>query len=174
LKNDQHHCFADNASSAEDLDGHGTHVAGIVASRGESVLWSNYLGVAKGLATLYNIKVGHKGAWDETTQNCDPQSASSSFEDVYDALDWLVVNAPTARIINYSYGGTVQEKEDDSAESRRFDYYADTYGLVIVVSGGNKGPASSTVTDPGIAYNVITVANADDKNTLSRSDDDIH
>lgn len=167
-------CFADNAASAEDLQGHGTHVAGIVASRGESVLWSDYLGVAKGLSTLYNIKIAHKGRWDATTGSCNFLSATASLEDVYQALDWLVINAPLVRIINYSIGTVVSSFDDDSPESRRFDYYADTYDLLIAVSAGNEGPASYTVTSPGIAYNVISVANADDKDTSSRSDDAIN
>jgi subtilisin family serine protease len=54
-------CFLDNATSAEDYDGHGTHVVGIVASRGDSYPWTDYLGVAKGLGTLYNLKVAFRG-----------------------------------------------------------------------------------------------------------------
>jgi serine protease AprX len=167
-------CFADNAATAEDLLGHGTHVSGIVASRGESVSWSDYLGVAKGLSTLYNIKIAHKGVWDATTGSCNILSGSVNTEDLYQALDWLVINAPPVRTINYSMGAVVSSDDDDSPDSRRFDYYADTYDLLIAVSAGNGGPASYSVTSPGIAYNVISVANADDKDTLSRSDDDIN
>jgi len=42
--------------------------------------------------------------------------------------------------------------------SQNFDYLADTYGLTVVVSAGNTGPATSSVNTPGIAYNVLTVA----------------
>jgi subtilisin family serine protease len=50
-------CFVDDAASAEDQQGHGTHVAGIVMSQGTAG-WSSYQGAAKGIFTLYNVKVG--------------------------------------------------------------------------------------------------------------------
>src|SRR5260370_31989055 len=40
------HCFADNSATSEDMQGHGTHVAGIVASRAGKKLnqadWTGY------------------------------------------------------------------------------------------------------------------------------------
>jgi serine protease AprX len=162
-------CFSDNANSPEDYDSHGTHVAGIVASRGDSYPWTDYLGVAKSLGTLYNLKVGYKGGWDSAYQRCDPNLGTSDHGDVYAALDWLVQNAPSVKILNYSYGGKV--REDDDPQARRFDYLADAYGLVITTSAGNSGPNLKTITSPGNAYNLITVANVDSKGTVSRSDD---
>ena len=52
----QSNCFADNAQSAEDMNGHGSHVAGIVAGQGAP--GAPYVGVARGLGTLYNLKIG--------------------------------------------------------------------------------------------------------------------
>jgi serine protease AprX len=162
-------CFSDNATSAEDYDGHGTHVAGIVASRGDSYPWTDYLGVAKGLGTLYNLKVAFRGFWDAANQRCDPNSGGLYDADVYAALDWLVQYAPSVKILNYSYGGSTNQ--DDDPRARRFDYLANLYGLTIAKSAGNNGPAPTTITSPGNAYNLITVANVDPNGTIGRSDD---
>jgi subtilisin family serine protease len=50
-------CFGDNNTSSYDQVGHGTHVAGIVASEGSSEC-ENCQGVAKGLSGVLNLKIG--------------------------------------------------------------------------------------------------------------------
>lgn len=163
----ENNCFDDDAGSAEDKQGHGTHVAGIVASRGASG-WSEYQGVAKGLGSLYNLKIGYrtcKGGGSGTTS------------DVISALEWAVKQAPWLKVFNYSFGGLALD--DDDFSTRAFDYFADTYGLTIAVAAGNEsgsflvwtrpGPVSS----PGIGYNVISVAAMNTQGTAARSDDKV-
>lgn len=142
-------CFGDDRLSPQDLQGHGTHVAGIVASRG-SADCPTCQGVAKGLGTLYNVKVGYK-----LNVSCGGGASSHSF-DVQEAIDWLVRNTPV-RIINYSYGSPTNE--DDTPFARTLDQLVDNYGLALIVSAGNLGPETSTVASPGNAYNIISVAN---------------
>jgi subtilisin family serine protease len=156
-------CFADNPDSPEDLHGHGTHVAGIIASQGTSA-FPSYQGVAKGIGTLYNLKIGAK---QKETEQCGGQASSSNI-DVLNAIEWAVFNTPV-KIFNYSYGGTV--REDDSPLARGIDWISDTYGVTIVVSAGNEGPNPQTVSSPGMAYNILSVANWDDNYTLERRDD---
>jgi len=167
-------CFSDNAGSAEDYDGHGTHVAGIVASRGDSYPWTDYLGVAKGLGRLYNLKVAHKGRLNPDTQSCDSTDAGANNYDVYQAIECAIQYDPYLTLFNFSMGAKTLELEDDTPHARRFDYYADVYRLAILVAAGNTGPNPNTVESPGIAYNVTTVANVDGKGTVGRSDDVIN
>ena len=148
-------CFADNASSPQDQQGHGTFVAGVVASRG-SAGWTNYLGVAKGLGKLYNLKVGYETL---VSSACSPTGVESDGRDVLAALDWAVANTPVT-IFNYSYGSPTTADDDPFAQA--IDQYIDTYRLTVTIAAGNGGPDTYKVTSPGIAYNGITVGNADD------------
>ncbi len=154
-------CFNDNASSGEDQNGHGTHVTGIVMSQG-SAGWTNYQGVAKGVGTLYNLKIGFNVS---TSGTCGGGGESYS-SDVLSAIDWAVKNTPL-KVLNYSFGGTASG--DDDAFTRSIDQYADTYGLTIAIAAGNTGPGSHTVGSPGIAYNSITAANWVSRGTIAGS-----
>ncbi len=161
-------CFGDDATSPEDKQGHGTRIAGIVASRGAPG-WSNYWGVARGLETLYNLKIAYL---DKCTGRAWGVGAA-------DALEWSIQQAPWVKVFNYSYGGDASG--DGDVLARLFDYFADTYGLTISVSAGNESKSGflglwtkpGPVSSPGIGYNVITVAAMNTQGTIDRSDDEI-
>ncbi len=145
-------CFTDDASSVQDQFGHGTHVAGIVASQG-SAGWTNYQGVAKGIATLYNLKIGYSAS---TSVSCGSEGAEGDQRDMLAGLDWAVRNTPV-RIFNLSFGDPVTVDDDDFAQS--IDQYIDNYGLVFAIAAGNGGMVGYGVTSPAIGYNGIAVAN---------------
>jgi subtilisin family serine protease len=155
-------CFGDDASSVEDKVGHGTHVAGIVVSRG-TASYPAYVGVARGLGTLYNVKIAFL---EKSGTGCTAGSAISYSTDVFQALDWLVSSTPI-NIVNYSYGSTTGSDDDSSA--RTWDRYTDNFGLTAAVAAGNNGPRSMTVNTPGTAYNIISVANWVTRGTISSS-----
>ena len=167
-------CFGDDSGSAYDLVGHGTHVAGIVASAGSSEC-TTCQGVAKGLSGLLNLKVAYKNTCKNT--------GSSQDSDVLAALNWAIQNAPYVSVFNYSSGlspttGAFPQSETDDSLARQFDRLADNYQLSIVVSAGNDGTTAACgstgcVNSPGTAYNVISVASMDDNNTLDRADDSV-
>jgi len=173
--------YNDNSNNPDDLNGHGTHIAGIIGSN-----HSTYKGV------VYDIGKSHpshglwnlKAAYFSTDGDCHAYQ-SDVMEAVEDALVWNESSprcyhdpskpydpwCPWADVISFSYGGDIST--DDDPYARFMDAAVDTFVTVIVVSAGNDGPTSRTITNPGIAYNVITVGNLDDKNTLNPGDDTI-
>lgn len=165
-------CFADDATSPEDRQGHGTHVAGIVAGRALP-----YLGVARGLGTLYNLKISHRGTSDPNTGACNPSLAVADDRDVLAALDWALQNAPWIKIFNFSHGK--KATSDDEPLARMFDYLADRYNLTLTVAAGNASEAllwgllkvPGAITSPAIGYNVISVGAVNTQGTIDRRDD---
>lgn len=148
--------YHDNRAKTDDLHGHGTHVAGIVASTDPT-----YRGAGYGIDKLINAKAGWL-AWDG--------GGYMYFSDAMQAFDWAIFgNADDADVISYSFGGGTSNGEDG------FEHFIDAIvydlDIPVVVANGNAGPGSGTVGQPAGAYNIISVGNIDDKNTVSRADD---
>jgi serine protease AprX len=145
--------------TGDDVNGHGTHVAGIAASTN-----GTYTGVAYGLNYLINLKAGYDG------DGLDGGYAYMWWTDGMACVDWGInTAADDADTLNLSYGGSTSS--DDTAYARFWDAVVDDEGVPSTISAGNSGPGANTVEDPSIAYNVLCVANMDDQNTTSRSDD---
>ncbi len=154
--------FADSPTAITDQDGHGTAVAGVIASAG-SAQCSECLGMAR-QASVLNLKVGYR------QQTGDSFDGANQWDDVISALDWALQNQPAVKVFNYSAGS--RATADDDNESRMFDYLADVYGISIVASAGNRGKeigGKPQLSSPGVGYNVISVANLDDHSTSDRS-----
>lgn len=128
---------------------HGTGVACMYAST-----HATYRGLAYGLD---KILVDNAGA-----------SATSMA-----GADWMVTSAAdNPEVINYSWGNGTASTTSWGSMARFVDGIVDTYNVVWAKSAGNSGyDADPTITQPGENYNGITVANMDDRNTTSRSDD---
>ncbi len=130
--------------SAQDGNGHGTHVAGIVAGSG-AASHGTYRGVAPG-ADLFIAKV-----LDD--------DGNGRMSDVMAGLDWAIEQQ--AQVVNLSLGSDVSCDGTD-ALSEACDA-AVGKGLAVVVAAGNSGPGSRTIGSPGCAREVITVgASSDD------------
>jgi len=96
--------------AAQDLDGHGTHVAGTIAG-------ATY-GLAKS-ASVHAVKV------------CD-QDGMCNTSDVIAGLQWVVKNAPKFKsVVNISLGLTASQTLDDTVQA------AVDAGIAVIVSGGN-------------------------------------
>jgi len=119
---------------ARDNNGHGTHVAGIIAGAG-----NKYKGVAPE-ALLYAAKVLHG-------------DGSGYMSEVIGGLEWAVQQR--VKVINLSLGG-VGPCDGSDALSAACDAAVDR-GVVVCVAGGNYGPSASSIGPPGCARKVLTV-----------------
>lgn len=122
----------------DDLNGHGTHVAGIVASPNDE-----YRGVAYG-ADLFDVKV------------LDGDGAGSA-SDVISGLEYAADN--NAEVAVLSLGAEVESCDGTSSLSEAVDNAVEE-GLAVTVAAGNNGPDSGTITAPGCAERGITVGSS--------------
>ena len=136
---------SNEGQSANDIWGHGTHVAGRIAA-----LDNNYgvVGVAP-KATLYAVKV------DADNQG---QIAES---DIIAGLEWIIDRAnvlnPPIRVVNLSSGGPFTGTPvDQMYHDRIIDLY--NMGIVVVVSAGNTPSVEVSSLMPAAWPETITVA----------------
>lgn len=150
-------CYVDNTGTVDDLHGHGTHIAGTVTGTDTA-----YRGVAYGMDALINAKAG----W-----LCSNGNSGMYWSDAMSAVDWAIQTGG-ADVVSFSFGGS--PGAGDTAMARFFDAVTDDLGVVVAISAGNDGPGGRTVHEPATAYNAFTVANVNDANTVSRSDDAVY
>lgn len=146
-------------SAPYDDNGHGTHVAGIIAGNGTASR-GKYVGMAP------DVKVVGIKALDS--------EGSGNTSDIISAIEWCVENQETYNIkaINLSIGATAENSYSQDPLSRAVSA-AWSKGMVVCVAAGNDGPEAGTINTPGINPSVITVGNLDDKGTVDFADDGI-
>jgi serine protease AprX len=166
--------FESQADGFRHLDtyGHGTHMAGIIAGRDNSITYDpstyysrdfyegpGFIGIAPG-ARIVNVKVGDREGATDVSQ-------------VIAAIDWVVQNRNrdglNIRVLNLSFG-------TDSVQDYRLDPLAYAVqqawksGIVVVVSAGNDG-GGSALRNPANNPFVIAVGSTDMNDTYSQSND---
>jgi subtilisin len=130
--------FVPSTTTANDDNGHGTHVAGIAAAKNNDI---GVVGVAPG-AKLWAIKVlAGNGA--------------GSSADVLSGINYAIQHAKELDVINLSLGGGFSVAENTAI--RR----AVEAGITVVVAAGNEHVDAST-TSPASAPQAITVSAAVD------------
>ncbi|KQZ68612.1 S8 family serine peptidase [Nocardioides sp. Root151] len=132
--------FAETGS-VNDLAGHGTHVASIVAGSGAA---SD--GAYRGVAPHANLMIGK-------VLN-DSGAGAASW--VIDGMEWASSN--DADVVNMSLGGPVTKGDDPI--SRAVDELTRRDGTLFVVAAGNGSigqPGTMDVTAPGAAASALTV-----------------
>ncbi len=151
--------LVNNKETPYDDNGHGTHVAGIIAGNGFS---SNgkYMGVAP-KANILGIK-----ALD--------QYGGGSSSDIIAAISYIIETKDryNTKIINLSLGTPANNSCEKDPICKAVDA-AVKAGLIVITAAGNSGPAEGTILSPGISKNAITVGAVDDKRTIDPSDDTI-
>jgi serine protease AprX len=133
-----------------DLNGHGTHMAGIIAGRDSDVTSpyskaNSFVGIAPD-ARIVNVKVGAESGAVDVTQ-------------VISALEWVAKNKNTnglnIKVVSLSYGSpsTLTYWEDPLSAAAEAVWRS---GIVVVAAAGNDG-GTVGVTSPASNPNIIAV-----------------
>ena len=136
--------FVNHRQTPYDDNGHGTHIAGIIAGSGY-LSEGKYMGMAP-RAHLIILKIlDSKG--------------NGTAETVCRAIEWTVRNRSRfhIHILNISIGAKAGEETTESRMLIDAAEYAWDRGLTVVAAAGNNGPASGSVTSPGTSKKIITV-----------------
>ncbi len=128
-----------SGGTANDCNGHGTHVAGTVGGTTH--------GVAKGV-TLHPVRV----------LDCN---GSGSFAGVIAGIDWVTANRIRPAVANMSLGGGAYQPVDD-AVTRSI-----AAGVTYAVAAGNSSGANSCNFSPARTPNAITVGSSDSSDRVS-------
>jgi serine protease AprX len=139
--------------------GHGTHIAGLIASSGGL---SGYM--FQGVAPKANLVV---------LKVLDKNGASSTSR-VIAAIDYAIAHRVDLgiQVINLSLGHpiTTPAKFDPLVQAVE---QASRRGLIVVVAAGNDGPGYGSIDSPGNAPSAITVGAVDGMTTVTRGDDHV-
>lgn len=135
----------DGRSSAQDGNGHGTHVAGTIGAKDNN---TGVVGVAAN-ATLVGLRV------------LDDRGAGS-YSSIIAGLDYVAANARPGDVVNLSLGGPTSRALDDAV--RRVA----NKGVRVVIAAGNSR-ANAGYTSPARLQhsNVFTVSAIDQNNRLA-------
>ena len=135
--------FSAFGGSCQDDEGHGTHVAGIIGARDNTL---DVIGVAPG-ATIYCVKVLDG-------------SGNGTDADVMAGLDWVLANharvSPAIHVINMSLGR--EGSADDNPAMRDLVATLDTEGVLVVVAAGNDPSLDVNQQVPSAYASVAPVA----------------
>ena len=136
-------CFT-SFSSCRDDNGHGTHVAGIISARNNTI---DVVGVAPD-AIPYAVKVLD-------------QSGSGSDATVISGLDWIYQSAnsvtPPIRVVNMSLGRT-GTLDDNPLLRQAINKIVNELGISIVVSAGNDPKINVSQQVPATYPEVMAIA----------------
>jgi serine protease AprX len=155
--------FVNGATAPYDDEGHGTHVAGIIAGNGHDSL-GRHTGVAPD-AALVALKVLDA-------------NGRGTIGDAIAALDWVLAHRQqyNLRVVNLSVGAAVRESYLTDPLTLAAKRVADA-GVVVVTAAGNLGknalgePLYGGVTAPGNAPWVLTVGASSTNGSPTRDDD---
>jgi serine protease AprX len=156
--------FVNQRTTLYDDYGHGTHVAGIVAGRGDAD------GARRGLAPAADLIV--LKALDG--------AGGGYISSVIAAIDYAIAHRETynIRVINLSVSAGVYESYLDDPLTLAARRAVDA-GIVVVAAAGNFGrntlaePQSGGIAAPGNAPWVLTVGASTHNGTIDRADDEV-
>lgn len=139
--------FSDSGDTV-DRDGHGTHVASLVAGTGAASAGARS-GVAPEADLLIGKVLGDNGFGEAS--------------DLIAGMEWA---APQADIVNMSLGADLPTDGSDPV-STALDRLTEQHGTLFVVAAGNSGPFSQTVGIPAAADRALAVGAVDSQDQLA-------
>ena len=151
--------FIENKKNPKDENGHGTHVAGIIANTQRGEEDSQWNGIAPGV-DLVSVRVLN-------------QDGYGTYESVIQGIQWVVDHQAeyNIRVLNLSLVSLVQSPYwADPLNQAVMAAWAN--GIVVVVAAGNGGPDPMTIGVPGNVPYVITVGAFTDNYTPDDWSDD--
>jgi serine protease AprX len=155
--------FVNGRTLPYDDNGHGTHIAGIIAGNGY-----DSKGEKRGIApdaNIISLKVLDK-------------NGQGTISNIIAALGWIKVNAKTynIRVVNMSVGAAIHESYWTDPLTLAVKAITDQ-GITVVTAAGNMGKNAAgqqqygAITAPGNAPWVLTVGASSTNGTLTRNDD---
>jgi len=136
--------FTISRSGVSDVNGHGTHCAGVVAAAANG---TGMIGVAPDAKLLIGKVLGDRG--------------SGSSRGIAQGIDWAVDQG--ADVISMSLGGDGPDPDTAAAVKR-----ANDKGVIVVAAAGNAGPGrGETIGFPGGYPTVICVGATDQNNKVA-------
>ena len=99
---------------------------------------------------------------------------NTTWNNVQSSVDWMFLTASDdAEVVNGSFGipADAPTVADYTATEQYLDYMMRTQSFIYTKSCGNLGPGAETITQPVGIYNGIAVANMNDQNSTTRTDD---
>jgi hypothetical protein len=130
------------SNNLQDLDGHGTHIAGVVGAR-NSLATGGVMGVYPN-APLISLKV--------MTKNTNIITGGTG-ANVYAALEYVINNAPTIRVCLMAF----QTFNVDPFMNGLVDAAANKGVLMVAAAGENNPAGDARTVSPGSAMQAITV-----------------
>ena len=135
-----------DSKSADDGNGHGTHVAGTIAALDNDI---GVVGVAAG-ASVVGVKV------------LDSRG-SGSYSGVINGIDYVAQNASPGDVANMSLGGGTSDAVDDAVRN------AADQGVYFAVAAGNDGDDANNYSPARVEFNNVWTISATDVNDVFAS-----
>lgn len=148
-----------------DDDGHGTHIAGILAGLAS---WPGQEKSGGRLAAA--VAAEHRWSPDIVAIKALDGEGNGTASDILAAMQWTVNHRRhfNIRVVNLSLGVSA-DHEDDSDPLVRGVEALTRFGLCVVAAAGNSGPKPHTISSPGISPYAITVGAHDGTHVASFS-----
>ena len=138
--------FVSGQTSADDQNGHGTHVAGIIGAKNNSI---GITGIASG-ATLVALRV-----LDE--------DGEGRLSGIIQAVNYVTQNGKVGDVVNLSLGGESTSTTLDQAILK-----AANAGILFAIAAGNDGKNADNYSPSRVTHaNVFTVSAMDSKNQFA-------